>query len=451
METGKEQIRRKTAEKSAKTSSSSPIKKELSIAILAHHRPLLCSRQCSSATTMAARQRLRAVLDARRSSQPYCRCALDLPRYNSTSTTGILDDSKSSYGFPYGQILQQGPEATVNPNAIRFHISGAPDEPLVRKHVSHRPMALPSQSEKESTQVDHKPRIRVMVDGESVTLPSRSEEPRVRKHVSDPRPMALPSRSEEESTQVGHKPRIRVMVDGESVTLPSRSEKESTQDGHMPRLLIMLNGDPVALRPGNFSRLGSIGHPIPSPIPRKKLPNSKKPFRFKYFVSEGRRMAVSPQNLLLIRNKMETAGLLSKHMRKHFDSVRVIRIETQGAVRIIRFIRFDTRYSAERHDTTHLVHTGGPALGECPTDDSGVPSKGQREDEALTSLLALLDNYRDDFTSNMHTPTRYIVEPNSNTHFSPQDLRRRRVATSSSRVSNHQVPIRHYATETVSE
>lgn len=267
---------------------------------------------------MAARQRLRAVLDARRASQPCWRCALNLPRYNSTSTAGILDSSKSTDGVPYGQILQQGSEDTFKSDVSHIRLIDA----------------------------DPVPRI---TDGSEIA-----------------------------STETPHKPRIRVQIS---------------------------EGQPVAL--GTQNLLCIRKHKAVDPIPLRKY------------------------------------ELLSKPKRNHVDGVKIIRYKT-GPLNIL--------YLAKGHDATQLVRKDGPPLGECPTYASEVSSKGQREDEAFDeALTSLLDASRDHPTSKPPTPTRDVVESTFRTHFAPQDRLIRQAATSSSRVSNRQAPIRHYATATVSE
>ena len=59
------------------------------------------------ATIMATRQRLRAVLDVRRASQPCWRCALNLSRYSSTSAAGTEESSESINGLPTEGLLRE--------------------------------------------------------------------------------------------------------------------------------------------------------------------------------------------------------------------------------------------------------------------------------------------------------------------------------------------------------
>ena len=56
---------------------------------------------------MAARQRLRAILDARRASQPCWRCALDFARCSSTGPTGISERSIGKNRVSYEHLPQQ--------------------------------------------------------------------------------------------------------------------------------------------------------------------------------------------------------------------------------------------------------------------------------------------------------------------------------------------------------
>ena len=130
---------------------------------------------------MAARQRLRTVLDARRASQPCWRCALDLPRYSSTSPAGIPDIPEKTYLAPYSHILQHMIRDTLESHfpPIRPVHKKSPPRSLIKMKPATmqgarkarirvmnggRPVAVntESQSQSQSRRSDHTPRVRMV-------------------------------------------------------------------------------------------------------------------------------------------------------------------------------------------------------------------------------------------------------------------------------------------------
>ena len=113
---------------------------------------------------MAARQRLRAVLDARRASQLCWRCALDLPRYSSTGPTGIQESSMGKnrifhYHIPQHKLGDRLKTAPANTHSINppFYAQSA--------------MRSLDEPEGSFSQTIHEPPIRrIVTEGQTVTL-----------------------------------------------------------------------------------------------------------------------------------------------------------------------------------------------------------------------------------------------------------------------------------------
>ena len=189
---------------------------------------------------MAARQRLRTVLDARRASRPCWRCALNLSRHNSTIPTGIPSSSNRTDEVPYSRILEQGSEETLK--------SHAPDLPSNGAELAR---GLLDESESGSSQRVRKPRIRVMWDGRPVPLHGRSEfvssapqEPRIRV-MWDGRSVALRTRSGSISP-TPLEPRIRrvrVETDGQQVVSGMEPQPNSMTTMQRPRITRFISND----------------------------------------------------------------------------------------------------------------------------------------------------------------------------------------------------------------
>ena len=163
---------------------------------------------------MAARQRLRTVLDARRASRPCWRCALNLPRHNSSSPAGIPGSSNRSDEVPYSRILQHGLEET-----LKSHFPDLPVKPAAK---------ILDESESGSSQRVREPRIRLMSGGRRVPLctrsafissaPEKSRRQRLQVQTDD---QQVPSGTEprSKSKKTTEKPRIRVKWKGRLVSL----------------------------------------------------------------------------------------------------------------------------------------------------------------------------------------------------------------------------------------
>lgn len=198
---------------------------------------------------MAARQRLRTVLDARRASRPCWRCALNLSRYNYTSPAGIQESSNRMDEVPYSQILQLGLEDT-----LKFHF---PD--LRPRGVEPAPRTS-HQSERGSSQTMSKPRIRIESDGQPVVMRTQSEimflatqKPRIRRVriMSDDQQVVTGTEPPSKSVEATQKPRIwriQVMPAGQQVTARTEPQSNSMEATQKPRIRMMHDSRPVDLR-----------------------------------------------------------------------------------------------------------------------------------------------------------------------------------------------------------
>ena len=175
--------RKRGPEKSAKTFS--PINTEklrkFELPFSRISGPSLRRAILTCSTIMAARQRLRAVLEVRRASRPCWRCG-----YNSSSLAGIPVTSNSTDTVPYHQIPSREFEYPLRPIFC-------PDN-LV--HVEPAPARRSNGSEIRSSQTVHKPRERGMSDGHLGTLGIQPQSA---------------------STQAVQKPRIRLISPRSSV------------------------------------------------------------------------------------------------------------------------------------------------------------------------------------------------------------------------------------------
>ena len=193
---------------------------------------------------MAARQRLRTILDARRASRPCWRCALNLPRHNSTSPAGIPGSSNRSDEVPYSQILQQGLEET-----LKSHFPNPPVKPAAK---------ILDESESESSQRVQEPRVRLMSDGQRVPLRTRSDsissaprEPRIRRIKIQIHDQQVPSGTEPQSksTETTQRPRIiRIPSEGQSVPLRTWSEfiSSAPREPRIRRIKLPIHDQQVA-------------------------------------------------------------------------------------------------------------------------------------------------------------------------------------------------------------
>lgn len=354
---------------------------------------------------MATRQRLRAVLDARRASQPCWRCALNLPRprYNSTGPAGILDRSKSMGGVLHDRISQQELESILG-TFYTPYISSAAVGPV--------PRSL-DESESGTSQTVHKPRIPVMLSSQSVPLGTRSKSPFTQfppeyslRRMSGRRPLSVGTRSHSQSRQTSQKPRIRVMSGGQPVALGTPPIRK-VSNGTMPLLSIRKY----------------LQAPDPEHLAGNRSPSA--PWTSKYF-----------DDVIKLVCEFEPEG----------NSIVFLAVEDVAAIRLVRI--------------------SGPPLGERPENATEVPSKGQRQDEAFQDeVTSLLDVSRDLPMSRLPSPTGRIGKSSSGIRFLPQDTFNRQAPSRGNRTSNfHSLNVserffsartpgslkRHYATQIAS-
>lgn len=192
---------------------------------------------------MAASQKLRTVLDARRASRPCWRCSLTLPRHNSTRIPG---SSKRTDEVPYSQVLRQGFEETL--------VSHFPNLPLYGVEPSP---GISDKSERASSQRLRKPRIRMMLDGRAVPSHSQSEivssapqEPRIRRIKCGIDDQQLASGMEPQpNNSMATMPRItRFMSEGRLAPLPTQSDVVAlaTKEPRIRRKSVKIDDQQVA-------------------------------------------------------------------------------------------------------------------------------------------------------------------------------------------------------------
>ena len=260
---------------------------------------------------MAACQRLRAVLDARRASQLCWRCALSLPRYSSTSASKSVDAN----AIPYDEILQRevyhmlksliprirlestsgsatgsrsvdesegGSSQTVRNPRIRVAMHGRQGPLIIRALSKKRSIVrrLPSGFKSERSVLEHsdsitKPRIRrkdvVKVRIKGVVIRDRPEisDARSRRIVRrlPSRPLirrkqaVLASRSVLKHSKTSRKPRIRAAIDAQQAPLVPRTLPEK---GKLvpPRIRVAIDGKQVLLVPQTLPKKRRIVHKI---------------------------------------------------------------------------------------------------------------------------------------------------------------------------------------------
>ena len=134
---------------------------------------------------MATRQRLRAVLDARRTSRPCWRCALDQHRYGSTSQVGKPDSSKNNTTVSFDQVLER-----------ELHNTSKSHRPRLRPETTAE--RLEEVSEGESNRKDLEPSAQV---------------------AGDDLPVHLATRPQPQLVEAIREPRIRIVSDGQPVRL----------------------------------------------------------------------------------------------------------------------------------------------------------------------------------------------------------------------------------------
>ena len=131
---------------------------------------------------MAARQRLKVVLEARRASQRCWRCTLDLPRYHSTRSAIRQDWSRSTDTVAYDQVLQQEIEKTLKaffgntleaaPRTSHESQSGmtyTTEEPFKGRVEDGGHVSVISGSESQPTEISQQSRQQIILSDQPVT------------------------------------------------------------------------------------------------------------------------------------------------------------------------------------------------------------------------------------------------------------------------------------------
>lgn len=381
---------------------------------------------------MAARQRLRAVLEVRRASQPCWRCALVQPRYNSSFRAGIRHTSKSPDAVPFQQILSREVEHALRSFFSPESLAEMEPTPARRSNGSQ------NRSGNRSSRTVHEPRTRGMSDGRPGTLGIQPQSP---------------------LTQAARKPRIR--------RVSPKHDRDPLIRKHSRRSsLIDTEAKSLTMRWVSKRRPGVV-HGNSTTDEDTSRPTEKNSQKAKYpkvdiqdFMAENSGASVHVIKEHLIRKHPKYDGTPSP--RYTFYYVHNVRIN----VRIILQVNRDSPqterpcilYVAEGDDATRLIHKAGPPLGEREDEDF---------DNALTSLL---DEYENHHTSKFSKPNRMTGEPSHASlpriGFSPQDRSTRQAALNGSRTSNREYQEtsrslfstrtsrainRHYATASVSQ
>ena len=396
------------AEESAKTFS--PINPDLRNVQLPY-RPLLHRRPCFPALTMAARQRLQAILDARRASQPCWRCALDFARCSSTSPTGIQESSTGKNRVSYEHLPQQKIDDGLTTASPDIHSINASVYAQSATRSSDEPDGSVSQTA-------HEPPIR-----------------RMWKHQT------VGSRIASQLQVAG--------VDGKPLVRRIRFLH--------PHILIASEGRPVALAPQSQSNTSRASHKsgtrraIKSRAPRKVLAKS------------AIRKSLSIDRLSPIKWKVLHFGLPTKDKDKgmirktlttnnsiyHWESRSPINDKDKGMIR-------------KTLTTNNSIYHWDSRLSKGPPNATQVPSESQPKDEVfLAELTSLMDSIRvsssnlppintetGDSVSSPRSSPRYHARQSTLTYsrHSNKDSPKTLSLTRTSKAAN-----RHYATAAVSK
>ena len=430
---------------------------------------------------MAARQRLRTVLDARRASRPCWRCALNLSRYNYTSPAGIPESSNRMDEVPYSQILQLGLEDT-----LKFHF---PD--LRPRGVEPAPRTS-HQSERGSSQTMSKPRIpriRIESDGQPVALGTQSEimflatqKPRIRRVriMSDDQQVVTGTEPPSKSVEATQKPRIwriQVMPAGQQVTARTEPQSNSMEATQKPRIRMMHDSRPVDLR----TRSESIFLPTQKPriqriqdksenqlatlstrsrsrskgavqkprIRRIRLKSDIQPVALIQLMPDGRPVALGTRDRL--RSKKSVQLFIRKYSMSPFSKPRKV-VPKRVLLRSKRKWKTVSYVSKRKVELVSRKYSTSPftkrALSKSKRKWKKVSfvsirkyiGKGRlllREDEALhDELTSLLDGCRVLHTSALPNPNRETGRSISSKRFPPQGSVIRRVVWSETRTLN---------------
>lgn len=184
---------------------------------------------------MAARQRLRMVLEARRASRPCWRCALNLPRHISSSLAGNPGSSNRTDEAPYSRILQQGFE-----EAMKSHF---PDLP---PHGVKPALRVSGMDKRGSIRRVRRPRVRrikVKIDDQQMASAmeppiATTQRPRITQVMSEGRPVPLRVRLKFFAS-APQEPRIRrmsVKIRGQKVASGTEPQSNSMATLQRPRI-----------------------------------------------------------------------------------------------------------------------------------------------------------------------------------------------------------------------
>ena len=288
---------------------------------------------------MAMQQRLRAVLDARRASRLCWRCALNSPRCNSTSAAGVLDSSKSTGGVSYGPELQQEivseADLPLRDFRIRVMAAGRPvtlpaGRPLLTK-FHKTPNTEPAsrslrETQSELSQIDKKPRIRIMHNGQPISLSNTSQSQSKRtakrpstRHVSVLKFRKFMRRDTIPQEVLSNLPHIRL------------NEPESKSSDEKPRIRKTNNGQPVSL--SNTLQSQSLSTVQKPPIQYQPAPLS---FR-KYLGNRGKKVrdAVPKVVYNLPHTRRVVAATASRSLNKPESELRQPRSKAGGSIRVM--------------------------------------------------------------------------------------------------------------------
>ena len=354
---------------------------------------------------MAARQRLKVVLESRKVSQRCWRCTLDLPRYHSTNSAGRQDSSRGTDTVSYGQVLQQEIEKTLEaffaktlqaaPRTLHKTKSGMyyTEKPFRGGVEGGGQMALTSGSGSQSTEDAQQSCQKIIPSDQPVTqgtslqtpvsLGEAVQKPIIRKWAID-RPASY-SRLLGKDNQ-GHgvdagtiSPAIRETYGekGGLKIVPPDIDGTSTKDEH--------KSGPAKETPQNSERQPNIQG-------------------FEELIAE-----ISGAHFKLTKEPL---------VRKHIFGNGALNIpKIPESVKSLRFIR---KLLRDFPRTKEL---------ECPRDAYKVPLNSQPEDEASYDALAsLLDSYRDLHPPKIPAASERFEKPVSSARFSSQDGLIRRAA-----------------------
>ena len=392
---------------------------------------------------MAARQRLKVVLEARRASQRCWRCTLDLPRYHSTRSAIRQDRSRSRDTVGYSQVLQQEVEKilkTFFANSLEAAPRTSHETQSGTTYTTEKPfkgrvkdgghMAGISGSESQPTEVSQQSRQQIIPSDQPVTqgtsLQTRfslGKKLRIRR-LDVYRPTGTTSTT------------IRKTYGKSGFTsVPLDINGNSTKDEHESR--------PVKETPRNSecqpNIRGSEGLIAENSGASVKLSEGSLIKKYSYEHSGA-------------SVKMSEGSLIKKYMYNN-GALKIPKIPE--SVKILRFIR------KLQHDILRTKELG------CPTDANEVLLDGQREDEAsYDALVSLLDSYRDfpppkvpaasertkkSVSSARFSPQASLIGRSAITMFGSHALDRQSLDSSKRLYSTSTAPKRHNDTATVSK